>query len=315
MSISRGEFEKHGAESPITDGESMRIVSALALGCLTVLACRPRSDRVAALGPVTKFAPGVVSTGSEFGETFTPDGQTVVFTRFTPPHMILMTSTLTAGRWNTPESLPFSGTYRDLDPSFSPDGRRLYFASWRPVRSTIGDTLNQSDLWYAERTSSGWGKPVHLGPVSSAAMDYGPGVVSSGTIYFDSFRSGRRMIWRAAADGKGGFLPPALLDGVINGDSGASNAFVDPQERYLLFAAERPGGAGGSDLYLSWRQDTAWSAPVPLGPSVNTAAEEFAPFVSRDGQTLYFTRVVRTGNSADRNIFFVPIASLLTDGH
>src|SRR6478736_1567450 len=40
------------------------------------------------------FAPGVVSTGDVFASTFTPDGRTVVFTKFSPPRMTLMTSSL-----------------------------------------------------------------------------------------------------------------------------------------------------------------------------------------------------------------------------
>src|SRR5213592_2137174 len=67
------------------------------------------------------FAPGIVSTGDVFASTFTPDGRTVVFTKFSPPRMTLLTSSLANGQWTTPVTLPFSGTYRDLDPAFSPD--------------------------------------------------------------------------------------------------------------------------------------------------------------------------------------------------
>src|SRR5262245_40456635 len=62
------------------------------------------------------FAPGIVSTGDVFASTFTRDGRTVVFTKFSPPKpMTLMTSRFADGRWSTPTPLPFSGTYRDLD--------------------------------------------------------------------------------------------------------------------------------------------------------------------------------------------------------
>ncbi|MGE0710229.1 MAG: hypothetical protein AB7N76_07810 [Planctomycetota bacterium] len=46
----------------------------------------------------------------------------------------------------------------------------------------------------------------------------------------------------------------------------------------LVFASDRAGGQGGFDLYLS-RRDAAgkWSAPVNLGPRVNSAADELRP--------------------------------------
>src|SRR5207344_3364777 len=35
---------------------------------------------------------------------------------------------------------------------------------------------------------------------------------------------------------------------------------------------------------------SAWSAPVNIGPTINTAYEESAPAVSADGRSLYFNR-------------------------
>src|SRR5690348_8401494 len=67
--------------------------------------------------PAVIFAPGIVSTGDVFASTFTPDRRTVVFTKFSPPRMMLMSSTWVDGAWSAPVVLPFSGTYRDLDPA------------------------------------------------------------------------------------------------------------------------------------------------------------------------------------------------------
>ena len=92
----------------------------------------------------------------------------------------------------------------------------------------------------------------------------------------------------------------------INADSGASNLFVDADERYVVFGAVRPEGAGGMDLYISWKTATGWSTPVNLGPGVNTTATEFCPFVSRDGRSLYFTRVSTLADKrVERNVYVV----------
>ena len=97
------------------------------------------------------------------------------------------------------------------------------------------------------------------------------------------------------------------VDPVINADSGASNLFVDPDEQYVVFGAARPEGAGGLDLYISWRTASGgWTPPRNLGPRVNTDATEFCPFVSRDGRFLYFTRISPPGVSPTvRNVFVV----------
>jgi len=261
------------------------------------------------------FAPGVVSTGDVFASTFTPDGRTVVFTKFSPPRMTLMTSSFANGGWSTPQALPFSGVYRDLDPSFSPDGSRLYFSSWRPSSSSPADTTNAADTWYVGRRGDGWGEPVRLAePVNGAEVDMYPSVTRRGVLYFDSFRSRprRRLVYRAEPRGDGTLANPVALDPIINADSGASNLFVDADERYVVFAAARSDGVGALDLYNSWRTgSSAWSPPLNLGSDVNTAGTEFCPFVSRDGRFLFFTRISPPNvTPTTRNIYVVRFDSL-----
>lgn len=286
-------------------------------GCVKVTVSRggSPSDGLPSDGAAAvMFAPGVVSTNDVFASTFTRDGRTVVFTKFSPPKpMTLMTSQLVDGRWTAPVALSFSGTYRDLDPAFSPDDRRLYFSSARPRSSSSTDTTNV-DTWYVERTETGWSAPVRLPePINGAETDMYPSLTNRGVLYFDSFRSQprRRWVYRAEPRADGSLGEPKLLDPVVNADSGASNLFVDPDERYIVFGAVRPGGAGASDLYLSWRTATGWTTPRNLGPLINTGAVEFCPFVSRDGKHLYFTRVVTLGDGrVERNVFVVRFDAL-----
>jgi hypothetical protein len=264
--------------------------------------------------PARIFAAGVVSTNDVFASTFTPDGRTVVFTKFSPPKpMTLLTSRLESGRWTAPVPLPFSGTWRDLDPAFSPDGHRLYFSSARPSGPSPADTMSGTDTWYADREGDGWSAPRRLSePVNGAATDMYPSATARGTLYFDSNRSaGRRMAFRAERNADGTLAAPELLPAAINADSGASNLFVDPDEQYVVFGARRAGGAGEMDLWISWRERGAWTTPRNLGPLVNTTAVEFCPFVSRDGRYLYFTRVTTIDpQRAERNIYVVRFDAL-----
>lgn len=54
----------------------------------------------------------------------------------------------------------------------------------------------------------------------------------------------------------------------------------------LYFASDRPGGHGGTDLWLSRDNGTGWSEPQNLGPTVNTPGNEMFPTIN--GHTLYF---------------------------
>src|SRR5438874_2219493 len=66
-------------------------------------------------------------------------------------------------------------------------------------------------------------------------------------------------------------------------------AWVAPDESYLLIGSFGREGYGNSDLYVSFRLDGAWTAPVNLGPTVNTTAREYSARVSADGHWLYYT--------------------------
>ncbi len=66
--------------------------------------------------------------------------------------------------------------------------------------------------------------------------------------------------------------------------------FISPDGQRLYFSSIRPvGGAvrGDIDLWLVERTASGWSAPIHLGPEVNSQADELYPSASADG-TLYF---------------------------
>lgn len=220
------------------------------------------------------------------------------------------------GAWTTPAIVPFSGQYRNLDPALSADGRRLYYSSYRPLSDSPGDTATRADTWYVDRLGAGWGAPRRIdGPVNSPAIDMYPSPTRGGALYFDSFRSpsGQRLVYRAAPDGRDGWHAPGLLPRTINSDSGASNLFVDPDERYVIFATRMPDGFGGADLHISWRDGAGWTAPLNLGRRVNTVDVEFCPSVSNDGRVLYFTRAIPSGGPPrERNIHMIRL-DLLVD--
>jgi Tol biopolymer transport system component len=237
---------------------------------------------------------GVVSTaGHELSPAFNPDGRTFYFVKAGPAperhaHLTIVTSRLEEGRWSEPEIAPFSGRHSDLDPWISPDGRRLYFASDRPLAGSRPGDLN---LWMMEWSNGGWGRPAVLPhPVNSPADERSPSEAPDGTVYFASDREGGAGSWdlyRARPAPGLGYGPAENLEAL-----NTPGPDVDPRVvsggGALLFSSPGAGERGAAgDLYLSRLEDGAWAAPVGLD-AVNTVADETAPALSPDGRYLYF---------------------------
>ena len=81
----------------------------------------------------------------------------------------------------------------------------------------------------------------------------------------------------------------------INSDD-FSNAHpaISPDGNTLYFASNRDGGFGETDLYYITRSADGWTAPVNLGPVLNTEGEECFPYVAEDG-VLYFSSTGHIG--------------------
>ena len=87
-----------------------------------------------------------------------------------------------------------------------------------------------------------------------------------------------------------GWSEPLNLGENINTGFWESSPSLSPDKNALYFSSDRPGGYGGKDLYVSYRQSNgSWSKAENMGPNINTAGDELAPFIHADNQTLYFT--------------------------
>lgn len=80
------------------------------------------------------------------------------------------------------------------------------------------------------------------------------------------------------------------LGPVVNTDAWESSPSLSPDKRDLYFASRRPGGFGGSDIWVTHRlANGKWSRPENLGEAVNTKGDEGCPFMHADNETLYFS--------------------------
>lgn len=236
------------------------------------------------------FASGVISTATdEFGASFTPDGQTVYFSKSVPSNnlYVICYSQFEHGRWSEPNVAPFSGRYFDFDSFISPDGTKMLFASDRPLPGTNSSDYN---IWMVEKTASGWGEPTPLPtPINTDKDEVFASIASDGTIYFNSDRDGPKRIYRSRLAGKKYGEPERLASLEQPGMLLWEVSVAPDQSALALGALRRSGGLGLFDIYISFNRDGTWTAPINLGPKVNTATRDYSPRISPDGKYLFYS--------------------------
>ncbi len=275
----------------------------LATLCLVAWPATRTTEQV----PHTIFAPGVVSTDAyEYGLSATPSGDTVYFTRRADSRSTprLWTAVRdSTGRWRDTGPVPFSTTEGDEYPSVSPDGRRLYFASRRPLQAG-GPSGRFNRVWVSRREDGSWGKPS---PVLIQGfedrMASHPLEAPDGSLYFHSrdVTDPRDVDAYRAPPATSGFGTPQRLS--FNSPAVDGEVSLAAAGDRLVFYSERPGGAGGGDLYGVMWVDGRWGPARNLGPTVNTGETEWTPSLSADGSQLYFARL--SGNGAQSDIHMV----------
>jgi hypothetical protein len=242
----------------------------------------------------TVFQPGVISTADdESHPTFTPDGATLYFLKNSPTfnHWTIVTSRFASGRWGTPEVAPFSGQYNDADVFIAKDGS-IFFISNRPVD---GKPRSDNEIWVRRKTADGWAEPEHIAELSSPRNEWFPTVADNGTLYFGSGRhegnlgpDGSTDLFRSRlVDGH--YTAPENLGPTINTAGSDTEAYVAPDETYLIFSSNgRKDTRGADDIYISYREGDGWSEPRNLGDAVNSAGSEYGAKPSPDGKYLFF---------------------------
>jgi len=239
------------------------------------------------------FALGFVSTGMrESTVAFSPDGKECYWTVLLTGMETILTSRLENDRWTDPEVAPFSGQYVDGWPAFRPDGQRMFFHSSRPLPEKGPGKMAQLNIWYMDRTASGWSEPRPVGPPINGEENAAcPSATKDGTLYISKrFSDKSEKICRSALrDGK--YQGLEVLPAVINTTNDNYHAFISPDESYLVkpLFSEKDSIGGGANYYVSFRRpDGGWTEFVNLGPGINSERCGASPSISADGKYIFF---------------------------
>ena len=204
--------------------------------------------------------------------------------------------------WSTPEPLeePINTAGGEDSPFVTLDGRTLYFFFTPDVRVPAQEQVvdGVTGIWMAQRTPDGWGEPqrVVLASPDEPHLDGCPFVLDDWMVFCSVRPGNHRQVDLYTATRRDGVWTDWQNWGErINVEYQVGEMHVTADGRYLYFSSDRPGGLGGQDLWVSERTDDDWGEPVNLGPPINTATNEARPFVSADGQELWFDAPGRSG--------------------
>ncbi|MES2388096.1 MAG: OmpA family protein [Bacteroidota bacterium] len=187
--------------------------------------------------------------------TITKDGKTMVFarsgngTRKSFQETDLYISRFKDGKWSDAEALTAvnSPSAWDACPSFSPDGKSLYFASNRPGGQ------GGIDIYRAQQDQNGrWSKVTNMGePINTTGDDMFPSISDDGKLYFSSDGHpglGNLDLMVAARDKDTKKVTVENLGVPINSSADDFGiTFKNAVEGY--FSSNRAGGKGQDDIY------------------------------------------------------------------
>jgi hypothetical protein len=282
-------------------------------------------ETVPGIDPVL-FAPGIVSTGMyERDIAMTPDGNELYFGLVAAGRTTIAVMRQVDGAWTGPEIAPFSDdpAVFDFEPAIAADGSKMYFLSTRaPEGQEPKPGWGHQNIWFMDREGDGWSEPRELGPpVNSDAGEFYPSLTTDGSLYFTrGMADGRSLVFRSRwADGS--YTEPEQLPEEVNSVDQQFNAFIAPDESYLIFcAAGREDAVGRADYYISFRdQEDNWTGPIPMGARFNTedsAARSMS--LSPDGRFLFFSsnrKIEESGVEAAASSYAAMKSGLTTPGN
>jgi hypothetical protein len=199
--------------------------------------------------------------------------------------------------WSAPVNLgsTVNAASSDTNAALSADGLSLFFDSDR------AGGFGGRDLWVSQRAtpSAAWGTPVDLGAVVNSSFDDANAALSTDGhwLFFSSPRPGGfggsdlYQSYRADVNDDFDWEAPTSLGPNVNTagtENGTGGYFENGGNPQLYFGSIRPGGIGGSDIYMSDLQPDGTWGPATLVTELSSTSQDNRPNLRPDGLEIFF---------------------------
>lgn len=211
----------------------------------------------------TLLGNGINTPGNEGAPTISADGQILFFiacaeidNSYGPNRKgygscDIFYSQKVGSNWSRPYNVgsAINSKYWETQPSFSADGKTLFFVSNR-----LGG-FGGSDIWFSTLKDDGsWGMPINIGKnINTPGKEESVFIHPDGkTLYFSSdghIGMGKLDIYVVRKNENGEWGIPVNLGYPINTYTDENSLLVNGAGNLAYFASSREGGFGGLDLY------------------------------------------------------------------
>ena len=228
---------------------------------------------------------------------FTPDGREAYWSGTYPTagsdklnYQVLMMKQV-KGTWRAPQLASFCRVeYQDDCPYITPDGKRIFFLSKRPLKPG-GSPAGRENIWSAERRGDAWGEPEYLGDgINSLSVHWQVSTNLHGDLYFGGQDpEGKTMgdIFVSRFD-DGRFLKPEKLGPTVSSADHEHSPFIAPDGSYIIFsrASQQRVQLG---IFISFRnRDGRWGEALCLNTVIGCPTATQCTYVTPDGKFLFY---------------------------
>jgi outer membrane protein OmpA-like peptidoglycan-associated protein len=191
--------------------------------------------------------------------------------------------------------------FEDYAPVLNANEDELIFTTRRRDGNTYENVADDNkpyeDIFTSSKSGSSWQRAKNIGnTINTKFFDSNLAFSPDGNTLFIYKDEGNGDIFYSERKKDGTWSTVEALPGLINSSYRESSVSITKDGEHLFFASERPGGFGGSDIYVCTKDSRGeWSKVKNLGSGVNTEYDEDGPYIDYDGKTLYFSSRGRKG--------------------
>jgi hypothetical protein len=198
--------------------------------------------------------------------------------------------------------LNINSRFDETKPIISPDGKRLYFAR-KHSSTNMGGISDPQDIYFSETTDGiHWTAAQNAGSsINTNNADNLCGVIDNSRFVFYVMGGKNKGRFVVRGNHIGINSPAETIGPVVLNESGYLEGFFSADGQTILYTAKTRNNlhyrkdADERDIYISRKESGGWSIPVNIGPQINSTGDEFSPFLSADGRTIYFASDGRGG--------------------